>query len=211
MASGTIEAQDLVSVLAVGPAVASNAANTHLLGAELMGNANLCAAGEVHRHIPEIRQALRNASARDELTISFIPVLVPMGRGILATSLTSLAWGATATSVRETWEAAYAEEPFAHLLLKGVLPRTDDTIGANICLMIAVVDEAWPASSSLRRWTTSPRAPQAPQSSLPTSRSGSPRRPASRRTDSHRNRDHTPGRGVALGVDSRYQEVECTT
>lgn len=142
VASGAIEAQDLVSVLAVGPSGAGKAAKTHLLGAELMGTANPYAVGGTHRHIPEIRQALRNAGARDEPTISFTPVLVPMSRGILATSTARLAPGATAASVRETWEAAYAEEPFVHLLPEGTLPRTADTIGANTCLMNVVVDEA---------------------------------------------------------------------
>jgi len=142
IAAGVIEPRDIVSVLAVGPSGAGRAAKTHLLGAELMGSANPYAVGGTHRHIPEIRQALRNAGAREEPTISFTPVLVPMSRGILATSTARLAPGATAASVREAWEAAYAEEPFVHLLPEGVLPRTADTIGANTCLMSVVVDEA---------------------------------------------------------------------
>ncbi len=142
IASGVIEARDIVSVLAVGPSGAGKAAKTHLLGAELMGTANPYAVGGSHRHIPEIRQALRAAGARDEPTISFTPVLVPMSRGILATTTARLAPGVSTAEVRAAWERAYADETFVQLLPDGALPRTADTLGANTCLMSVVVDEA---------------------------------------------------------------------
>ncbi|MBK0419274.1 N-acetyl-gamma-glutamyl-phosphate reductase [Leucobacter sp. CSA1] len=142
IAAGVIEAGDLVSVLAVGPSGAGRAAKTHLLGAELMGTANPYAVGGGHRHIPEIRQALRGAGARGEPTISFTPVLVPMSRGILATSTARIAAGIDPARVREAWERAYADEPFVHLLPEGVFPRTADALGANTCLMGLAVDEA---------------------------------------------------------------------
>ncbi|MGW9020068.1 N-acetyl-gamma-glutamyl-phosphate reductase [Leucobacter chromiiresistens] len=142
VAAGVIEARDIVSVLAVGPSGAGKAAKTHLLGAELMGTANPYAVGGSHRHIPEIRQALRGAGARDEPTISFTPVLVPMSRGILATTTARIAEGVSAAEVREAWERAYADEPFVQLLPDGVLPRTADTLGANTCLMSIAIDES---------------------------------------------------------------------
>jgi N-acetyl-gamma-glutamyl-phosphate reductase len=142
IAAGVIEARDLVSVLAVGPSGAGKAAKTHLLGAELMGTANPYAVGGTHRHIPEIRQALRGAGAVEEPSISFTPVLVPMSRGILATSTARLAPGATAADVRAAWEDAYEDEPFVQLLPEGGFPRTADTLGANTCLMGLAVDEA---------------------------------------------------------------------
>ncbi|WP_449283595.1 N-acetyl-gamma-glutamyl-phosphate reductase [Leucobacter sp.] len=142
IAAGVIEARDLVSVLAVGPSGAGKAAKTHLLGAELMGTANPYAVGGTHRHIPEIRQALRGAGAVEEPSISFTPVLVPMSRGILATSTARIAPGTTAAEVRAAWERAYAEEPFVQLLPEGQFPRTADTLGANTCLMGLAVDEA---------------------------------------------------------------------
>src|SRR5690606_17264772 len=111
IAAGVIEPLDIVSVLAVGPSGAGKAAKTHLLGAELMGTANPYAVGGSHRHIPEIQQVLRDAGAAVTPTISFTPVLVPMSRGILATSTARIAEGVTATQVREAWEQAYADEP----------------------------------------------------------------------------------------------------
>lgn len=142
IAAGVIEPEDLVSVLAVGPSGAGKAAKTHLLGAELMGTANPYAVGGTHRHIPEIQQALRDAGAATQPTISFTPVLVPMSRGILATSTARLATGVTAQQVRAAWEEAYADEPFVQLLPAGQMPRTADTLGANTCLMGLAVDEA---------------------------------------------------------------------
>lgn len=141
IAAGVIEASDLVSVLAVGPSGAGKAAKTHLLGAELMGTANPYAVGGTHRHIPEIQQALRGAGA-EKPTISFTPVLVPMSRGILATSTARIVPGTSPSQVREAWESAYAEEPFVQLLPEGEFPRTADTLGANTCLIGLAVDEA---------------------------------------------------------------------
>lgn len=142
ISAGVIEAADLVSVLAVGPSGAGKAAKTHLLGAELMGTANPYAVGGTHRHIPEIQQGLRNAGARGDVTISFTPVLVPMSRGILATSTARIAPGVTAAEVRAAWQRAYADEAFVHLLPEGEYPRTADTLGANTCLIGLAVDEA---------------------------------------------------------------------
>lgn len=141
IAAGVIESSDIVSVLAVGPSGAGKAAKTNLLGAELMGTANPYAVGGTHRHIPEIQQSLRGAGAADP-TISFTPVLVPMSRGILATSTARLTPGTTAAQVREAWKAAYADEPFVQLLDEGQFPRTADTLGANTCLIGIAVDEA---------------------------------------------------------------------
>lgn len=142
IAAGVIEAQDIVSVLAVGPSGAGKAAKTHLLGAELMGTANPYAVGGTHRHIPEIQQALRGAGAVGEPTISFTPVLVPMSRGILATSTARLVPGTSAAQLRAAWEDAYAAESFVQLLPEGQFPRTADTLGANTCLIGLAVDEA---------------------------------------------------------------------
>lgn len=142
ISAGVIEPQDIVSVLAVGPSGAGKAAKTHLLGAELMGTANPYAVGGTHRHIPEIKQALRDAGATSEPTISFTPVLVPMSRGILATSTARVVDGTTLTQVRDAWESAYADEPFVHVLPEGVMPRTADTLGANTCLLGLALDEA---------------------------------------------------------------------
>lgn len=142
IAAGVIEAEDIVSVLAVGPSGAGKAAKTHLLGAELMGTANPYAVGGTHRHIPEIQQSLRGAGASAEPTLSFTPVLVPMSRGILATSTARIVPGTSAADIRAAWEDAYTAEPYVHVLPEGQFPRTADTLGANTCLIGFAIDEA---------------------------------------------------------------------
>ncbi|TBN56147.1 N-acetyl-gamma-glutamyl-phosphate reductase [Glaciihabitans arcticus] len=139
--SGLLEPTDIVAVLAVGPSGAGKALKPELLASELMGSASAYGVGGVHRHTPEIRQNLAVAGGVG-VTVSFTPVLVPMSRGILATSTAKLAPGATAASVRAAFENAYADEPFVHLLPAGQFPRTADTVGANVALIGLAVDEA---------------------------------------------------------------------
>jgi N-acetyl-gamma-glutamyl-phosphate reductase len=139
--TGVIESDDLVAVLAVGTSGAGRSLKTELLASEIAGSASAYAVGGVHRHVPEIRQNLVSAGA-SELRISFTPVLVPMSRGILATSTARLAPGATAAQVRDAWELAYADEPFVHLLPAGQFPKSGDTTGANTALIGLSIDEA---------------------------------------------------------------------
>ena len=141
IAAGAVLADDLVAVLAVGPSGAGKALATHLLASELLGSSSAYAVGGVHRHVPEIRQNLRLAGGGN-VSISFTPMLVPMARGILATTTAKLAPGATAASVRDAFEAAYSNEPFVHVLPSGVYPRTADALGANVALIGVAVDEA---------------------------------------------------------------------
>jgi N-acetyl-gamma-glutamyl-phosphate reductase len=105
VAAGVIDPSDIVTVLAVGPSGAGKSLKTKLLARVILGTANPYAVGGTHRHIPEIRQALaaarpaagtgdadRGDTSPDRgIRISFTPVLVPMARGILATSTAPLA------------------------------------------------------------------------------------------------------------------------
>ncbi|MEJ1923313.1 N-acetyl-gamma-glutamyl-phosphate reductase [Microbacterium sp. KHB019] len=141
VAAGVIDPSDIVSVLAVGPSGAGKSLKPHLLGSELLGTANPYAVGGTHRHIPEIQQALRGAGAADP-RISFTPVLVPMARGILATSTAPIVEGTTDEQIREAWQSTYGEETFVQLLPEGTFPRTADVLGANTALMGLVIDRA---------------------------------------------------------------------
>ncbi|WP_157008346.1 N-acetyl-gamma-glutamyl-phosphate reductase [Agromyces laixinhei] len=138
--AGVIEAADVVAVLAVGPSGAGKSLKAHLLGSELLGSANPYSVGGVHRHIPEIQQALRWAGGGNP-TISFTPVIVPMSRGILATSTARIVPGTDAAAVRTAWEDAYAGERFVQLLPAGQFPRTADVLGANTALLGLQIDE----------------------------------------------------------------------
>ncbi|MDA4895420.1 N-acetyl-gamma-glutamyl-phosphate reductase [Streptomyces sp. MS2A] len=149
VAAGVIDASDIVSVLAVGPSGAGKSLKTNLLGSEILGTANPYAVGGTHRHIPEIRQALVAAGASTaagvdpaDVRISFTPVIVPMARGILATSTAPISAGFSDEEIRNAWEAAYGDETFVQLLPAGQFPRTADVLGANTALMGLAIDRA---------------------------------------------------------------------
>lgn len=137
--AGIIETTDLVAVLANGYSGAGKAAKPHLLASEALGNAVPYAVGGTHRHIPEIGQNLRKAGA-DEVTISFTPTLVPMARGILATSTARIKPGVDAAQVRAVYEAAYGDETFVRLLPEGLWPTTAATLGSNTAHVQVTLD-----------------------------------------------------------------------
>lgn len=138
LAAGVIEPKDIVAVLANGTSGAGKALKPHLLASEVMGAASPYAVGGVHRHIPEIEQNLSRAGGAD-VTLSFTPTLVPMSRGILATTTAKLA--TDAGGIRAAWENAYADEPFVHLLPEGQWPTTAAVQGANAVHLQVTVDE----------------------------------------------------------------------
>ncbi len=141
VAAGLVHADDLVVVAASGTSGAGKAAKTHLLGSEVMGSASAYGVGGTHRHTPEILQNLSGLTD-SEVRVSFTPVLVPMPRGILATASGSVVDGVTAADVRATYELAYADEPFVHLLPEGVWPATKWVTGSNSVHLQVTLDEA---------------------------------------------------------------------
>ncbi|WEK60245.1 MAG: N-acetyl-gamma-glutamyl-phosphate reductase [Candidatus Microbacterium colombiense] len=144
VAAGVIDADDIVTVLAVGPSGAGKSLKSNLLASEILGTANPYAVGGTHRHIPEIRQALAAAGGvdSDSIRISFTPVLVPMSRGILATSTARIADGVSDAEIRAAWESAYEGETFVHVLPEGSFPRTADVLGANTALIGLAIDRS---------------------------------------------------------------------
>src|SRR5690606_17652356 len=78
----------------------------------------------------------------ESIRISFTPVIVPMARGILATSTAPIVPGAIDAQIRDAWQSAYGDETFVHLLPEGGFPRTADVLGANTALMGLAIDRA---------------------------------------------------------------------
>ena len=131
VAAGLADPDDVVVVAASGTSGAGRAAKAHLLGTEVMGDLSPYKVGS-HQHVPEIKQATGATS------LSFTPVLAPMPRGILATVT---AKPLTSQDPREVLQAAYADEPFVHVLPEGRWPHTAATAGSNSCHLQATVDQ----------------------------------------------------------------------
>ncbi|MGN6687891.1 MAG: N-acetyl-gamma-glutamyl-phosphate reductase [Actinomycetales bacterium] len=146
LASGLLVAHDLVVVAASGTSGAGKALKPHLLGSEVMGAMSPYGVGGMHRHVPEMEQALGQWSGT-QVRLSFTPTLAPMPRGILATCTARLAdvgdAARTAADLRDVYTSAYKDEPFVTLLPEGQWPTTAATLGANtVCLQVAVDERA---------------------------------------------------------------------
>src|SRR3984957_18365095 len=121
LTSGLAAPGDIVAVSASGTSGAGRAPAHGLLASEVMGSVSAYQVGGVHRHTPEIEQALAEATGVAP-TVSFTPLLVPMPRGILATCTARLAHPgdpAGPGALRQALASAYAGEPFVHVLPEG--------------------------------------------------------------------------------------------
>jgi N-acetyl-gamma-glutamyl-phosphate reductase len=92
-----------------------------------------------HRHTPEIEQELSRAAGRD-VVISFTPHLIPMDRGILSTMYAKAIKTMTTADVLKTLSSFYRGEPFLRILPEGVLPKTKNVRGTNVCEIGGVFD-----------------------------------------------------------------------
>src|SRR5438309_4142312 len=82
-----------------------------------------------HRHAPEIEQEI-GVAAGSAVTVNFTPHLIPMARGELCTAYVKLD-GASPDDLRAALTEAYRDEPFVHVVKKGVLPQTQNVRGSN--------------------------------------------------------------------------------
>ena len=85
-----------------------------------------------HRHHPEIIESLTSlegASGR-HIGLTFVPHLVPMVRGILATVYARIT---SSTDFQALFEKRYAKEPFVDVLPAGSQPETRWVRGTNQC------------------------------------------------------------------------------
>lgn len=87
-----------------------------------------------HRHTPEMEQALCRP-------VTFVPHLVPLDRGILASNYVRLRPGTTAAQVADAFESVYAQEPFVRLT-GSELPEIKHVAWTNFCDIGWKVDEA---------------------------------------------------------------------
>lgn len=87
-----------------------------------------------HRHMPEIEQGL-SESANEPIAVTFTPHLVPMNRGILATTYVHLAPQISSEDLQDELERRYRDEPFVKVLPFRSLPATRHVRGTNRCLI----------------------------------------------------------------------------
>jgi N-acetyl-gamma-glutamyl-phosphate reductase len=97
-----------------------------------------------HRHLPEMVQELQRLAPKSALSITFLPHLVPMTRGILTSCYARLAGGKIAggekgrEQVVMLYRDFYQGEAFVRVV--AVPPQTKQTWGSNLCLIYPTVD-----------------------------------------------------------------------
>ena len=97
-----------------------------------------------HRQLPEMTQELGALCEAPPPRVTFVPHLVPMTRGILATCYAQLRQdsdlgGDAAGRVRELYQDFYRDSPFVRVAAEP--PATKQTLGCNNCLLYPTVDE----------------------------------------------------------------------
>ncbi|AOS96796.1 N-acetyl-gamma-glutamyl-phosphate reductase [Microbulbifer aggregans] len=129
-----IEPIGLIANAASGASGAGRQGKTELLFAENSDNFRAYAAGG-HRHLPEIEQGLRNVQPQgsDPASLTFVPHLLPMVRGIHATLYARLKPGQTLESAQALFEERYRDEPFVDVMPPESHPQTRSVRGTNLC------------------------------------------------------------------------------
>lgn len=93
-----------------------------------------------HRHVPEIEQVLADQAGRT-VSLTFVPHLVPMTRGILVAAYGTLKRAATGAVLRRAFEEDFGNERFLRLLPEGQWPQTKNVAGTNYVDINVTVDE----------------------------------------------------------------------
>ncbi len=126
-----VDHRHLIADAKSGVSGAGRKTETDLLFSEASDNFKAYAVSG-HRHHPEILESLASlegASGRS-LGLTFVPHLVPMVRGILATVYARIA---RSTDFQALFEKRYAGEPFVDVLPPGSQPETRWVRGTNQC------------------------------------------------------------------------------
>ncbi len=93
---------------------------------------------KTHRHTVEIQETLSKASGLEAI-VQFTPHLLPIDRGIIATTYSQPQGEMSEAKVQEAFQDTYANEPF--IRLRQQPPAVKDVRGANFCDIFATYDE----------------------------------------------------------------------
>jgi len=111
---------------------------------------------EGHRHRPEIEQEL--AALGSAATVAFVPHLLPLDQGELATCFATLSEPLDKEAVQALYRERYAEEPFVHMVewapaLRAVRDTNECHVNVTVeergrVLAFAAIDNIWKGASS---------------------------------------------------------------
>lgn len=147
------------SILALAPAVKNGCIDPHSIiidaksgstgaGRSVSQAMHFCEVNEsvkaykvaTHRHTSEIEQEL-SLLAGDELALSFTPHLLPINRGILATSYSTVTGNVSENDLYELYSSFYSDAPFVKICKPSSLPEIKHVVGSNYISIGFVVDK----------------------------------------------------------------------
>ena len=96
--------------------------------------------GGIHRHTPEIEQAL-SILGGGCVTLTFTPHLAPVTRGILTTAYADLTDEMPLGELYSRYKFHYREDPFVIVLEPSQFPATKHVYGTNFCHIGLAVDK----------------------------------------------------------------------
>jgi N-acetyl-gamma-glutamyl-phosphate reductase len=126
---GLIEPERIVINSLSGVSGAGRSAAVDMSFAEINENVRAYKLG-VHQHIPEIESVLREATSRP-VSVSFVPHLIPITRGIYTTIHANLAVTISEAEIIERYETFYGAAPFVRV--KRDVPQIQAVVRTNYC------------------------------------------------------------------------------
>jgi N-acetyl-gamma-glutamyl-phosphate reductase len=136
--SGWIETDSIVVSSLSGVSGAGRKLELRLLFGEV--NDNMYPYGvPKHRHLGEIEQEL-SLAAKEKVTITFVPHLIPIHRGMLSTITARLVKPVSDADAEQVLWEAYGQEPFVELLAAPALPEARQVANSNRIQIAVRVD-----------------------------------------------------------------------
>ncbi len=133
-----VEADSIVVASLTGVSGAGRKLEMRLLFGEINDNMYAYSVPK-HRHLGEIEQELSLAAGK-KITVTFVPHLVPIHRGMLTTITARLTQSLTDGEAHQVLQKAYGQEPFVEVLPPNQLPEARSVAHSNRIQISARVD-----------------------------------------------------------------------
>ena len=126
---GLVDLDDLIANAASGASGAGRQANVANLLTEVSDSFKAYGVSG-HRHLPEIEQGLVDIAGAP-VSLTFVPHLLPMIRGIHSTLYATLK--VKEVDLQQLYEDCFRDEPFVDVMPAGSHPQTRSVKGSNTC------------------------------------------------------------------------------
>jgi N-acetyl-gamma-glutamyl-phosphate reductase len=134
---GAISPEGIVITSLSGVSGAGRSASVDMSFAEVNENVRAYKIG-THQHIPEIQSVLATVAGKD-VSLSFVPHLVPLTRGIYTTIHASLVGTFDRDELLRVCSGFYADAPFVRV--RQTVPQIKDVVMTNFCDFTLTVEE----------------------------------------------------------------------